>query len=305
MVEGRLDAIAALSRSAGLGSPGIVIVGPVATLRRTLRWFDTRPLFGKRVLVTRPAGQAGATAELLRRYGADPIELPAITLVPPPDPGLVTAAVRELDGYSVVAFTSENAVLYFFRELDAQGRDARAFGRARIAAVGTGTAAALRAQGVRADIVPPEFRGDTLASAILADTEVSAAMGRGPVRVLIPRARVAREALADSLRQHGCEVSIVPVYETRPASAERRAELVARLEARAVDAVLLTSSSTADSLCELLGARAGELLAGVAIASIGPITTATAEKRGLAVAVTATVSTTLGLVEALNRHFAG
>jgi uroporphyrinogen III methyltransferase/synthase len=315
VVEGRLDAIAGLAAAAGLGSPAVVVVGPVASLRRTLRWFDARPLFGKRVLVTRPAGQAAATAELLRRRGAEPIELPAIALFPPPDPARVREAARDLDRYDVVAFTSENGVVFLFRELDAQGRDARAFGRARVAAIGSGTAAALLARGVRADIVPAEFRGEALADAILADIahpggrprapsdpEVAAALSRGGARVLVPRALVAREVLAERLRARGCEVDIVPVYETRPASAERRDELVRRLEARAVDAVLLTSSSTADSLCDLLGERAAELLRGVLVASIGPITTVTAEKRGLAVAVTATVSTTGGLIAALEGY---
>ncbi len=304
VVEGPLSGIAALARRAGLGSPAIVVVGPVVSLRRTLRWFDVRPLFGKRVLVTRPAGQAAATAELLRRRGAEPVELPAIALFPPPDPACVAAAARGLDGYDVVAFTSENGVVAFFRELDAQRRDARAFGRARVAAVGSGTAAALLARGVRADIVPTDFRGEALADAILADPAVAAAISRGAARILVPRALVAREVLPERLRAAGCEVSVVPVYETRPTSADRRAELARRLEAREVSAVLLTSSSTADSLCDLLGPRAAELLARVVVASIGPITTATAEKRGLTVAVTATVSTTAGLVDALERHFA-
>jgi uroporphyrinogen III methyltransferase/synthase len=100
-------------------------------------------------------------------------------------------------------------------------------------------------------------------------------------------------------------VDVVPVYETRATSPERRAELLDRLAARGVDAVMLTSSSTADSLCELLGPSAPDLLAGVAVASIGPITTATAEKRGLTVAVTAKVSTTAGLVDAMEGYFAG
>jgi uroporphyrinogen III methyltransferase/synthase len=303
VVEGRLDAVAGLAAAAGLGSPAVVIVGPVASLRRKLRWFDTRPLFGKRVLVTRPAGQGAATAELLRRRGAEPVELPAIALFPPPDPARVTAAARALDRYDVVAFTSENGVAYFFRELDAQGRDARAFGRARVAAIGTGTAAALLARGVRADIVPTDFRGEGLADAVLADPAVADALARGSARVLVPRALVAREVLAERLRARGCEVDVVPVYETRPASAERRADLVHRLEARALDVVTLTSSSTADSLCDLLGGDAPALLRGVLVASIGPITTATAEKRGLTVAVTATVSTTPGLVAALEAHF--
>jgi uroporphyrinogen III methyltransferase / synthase len=304
VVEGPLDRIATLAGEAGLASPGVVVVGPVTTLRRTLRWFDVRPLFGKRVLVTRPAGQSAVTAELLRRRGAEPIELPAIALFPPPDASRVAAAARELDRYDVVAFTSENGVLHFFDELDVQRRDARAFGRARVAAIGTGTAAALLDRGVRADIVPADFRGEALADAILADPEVAAALARGRARVLVPRALVAREVLPERLRAAGCEVYVVPVYETRPASIERRDELVRRLEEGAVDAVMLTSSSTADSLCELLGPRAAELLARVLVASIGPITTATAEKRGLTVALTATVSTTAGLVEALEQHLA-
>jgi uroporphyrinogen III methyltransferase/synthase len=305
VVEGRLDAIAALAAARGLGSPAVVVVGPVVGLRQSLRWFDAWPLFGKRVLVTRPAGQAGATSQILLRRGAEPLEMPAIAFFAPPEPARVAAAIRDLDRYDVVAFTSENGVDWFFREIDAQGRDARAFGRARVAAIGPGTAAALLARGLRADIVPGDFRGEALADAILADALIGAlpATGRG-ARVLVPRALVAREVLAERLRERGLTVSVVPVYETRPASAERRAELVRRLEARGIDAVMLTSSSTAESLCDMLGERAAELLAGVVVASIGPITTETAQRRGLTVGVTAAVSTTVGLVAALERHFA-
>jgi uroporphyrinogen III methyltransferase/synthase len=305
VVEGRLDAVAALVRAGGLGSPAIVVVGPVVSLRRTLRWFDTRPLFGKRVLVTRPAGQAGATSEMLRRRGAEPIALPAIAIGPPPDPARVAQAARDLGGYDVVAFTSENGVTWFFRALDVEGRDARAFGRARVAAVGPGTAAALLPRGVRADIVPTEFVGEALAAAILADPEVASRLAQGRARVLVPRALVGREVLGERLRGAGCEVDVVPVYETRPAPLERRDELVRRLEARALDVVLLTSSSTADSVCDLLGARAPELLRGVVVASIGPVTSATATRRGLVVGVTAAISTSAGLVAALERHFGG
>jgi uroporphyrinogen III methyltransferase/synthase len=151
--------------------------------------------------------------------------------------------------------------------------------------------------------VPGEFRGEGLADAILADPAVAARLAGRRVRVLVPRALVAREVLGEMLRDKGCEVDIVPVYETTPASAERAAELAARLEARALDVVMLTSSSTADSLCELLGPRAAELLRGVLVASIGPITTKTAEARGLTVGVTATESTIVGLLAALESHF--
>jgi uroporphyrinogen III methyltransferase/synthase len=304
VVEGRLDEIASRAENAGIKSPAIVVVGPVAELRRTLRWFDRRPLFGKRILIPRPQGQAAATARLVRRRGAEPIELPAIAIIPPPDPSRVTAAARALDTYDVVAFTSENGVVWFFRELEAQRRDARAFGRAKVAAIGPGTAAALEARGIHADIVPGTFRGEALAQAILDDLALLTGVEGRPRRVLIPRALVAREVLAEHLRADGCEVDVVPVYETRPASADRREELLQRLEGHGIDIVMLTSSSTADSLADLLGSGAQKLLEHVLVASIGPITTATAAKRGLTVAVTASESTTLGLLTALERYLA-
>jgi uroporphyrinogen III methyltransferase / synthase len=305
VVEGRLDAIAKIAAEARIESPAIVVVGPVVELRRTLRWFDARPLFGKRVLVTRASGQAAATSELLRRHGAEPIELPAIRIVGAPDPARVTQAVRDLGRYDVVVFTSENGVLRFFDAIDSEAKDARAFGRATIAAIGPGTAAALAARGVRADIVPKEFVGEKLAEAILADEGVKAKIAAGGARVLVPRAKVARETMPEMLRAAGSEVDVVPVYETLKASSEQAATLVGMLEAREIDAVMLTSSSTADSVCDLLGARAAELLAPVVVASIGPITTATAEKRGLPVSVTATESTTPGLVAAMERFWSG
>ncbi len=303
VAEGRLDEIAVKAREAGLGSPSIIVVGAVAGLRSKLRWFDSRPLSGKRILITRPEGQSATTARMVRLRGAEPFELPTIAITPPPEPARVAAAVRDLERYDVVAFTSENGVVRFFQAIDAAGRDARAFGRARLAAIGSGTAAALAPRGLRADIVPGEFVGEAFASAILADPAVQTILRDRPPRVLIPRALVAREVVPERLRAAGCEVDVVPVYETRPASAERRDELVSRLEARALDCVMLTSSSTADSLVDLLGSRATALLQGVLVASIGPVTTATAERRGLTVGVTAAESTVAGVLDALEIHY--
>jgi uroporphyrinogen III methyltransferase/synthase len=206
--------------------------------------------------------------------------------------------VSELGSYDVVAFTSENGVVKFFDAVAAAGRDARAFGHCLVAAIGEGTARALLARGVIADVVPGSFRGEALAEAILGEADPSAAQAVRP-RVLIPRALVAREVLPDTLRAGGCEVDVVPVYETRAAGAERRAELLSMLEDRQIDIVLLASSSTVDSLCDLLGPRAVELMAGVIVASIGEITTTTAGRRGLRVDVTAEKSTLRGLVDAV------
>ncbi len=300
VVEGTLDDIAARVEAAGLGSPAIVVVGPVARLRRAIRWFDTRPLFGKRVLVPRARHQAGATNELLRLRGAEPLAFATIELAPPPDPARVVHAVAELGSYDLVAFTSENGVDRLFAAIDEAERDARAFGRAIVAAIGPGTAAALAERGVRADVVPAStFRGEALADAILAHFGPHA-----PRRALVPRALVAREVLPEALRARGVAVDVVPVYETKPASRERRAELVALLERDAIDAAILTSSSTVENLVDLLGEQAPKLLARVALASIGPITTRTAEASGLTVAATAAVSTVAGVVDTLEALFA-
>ncbi|WP_052375375.1 uroporphyrinogen-III C-methyltransferase [Chondromyces apiculatus] len=325
VVTGTLAEIAGLVRAAGLGSPGLIVVGRVVSLRETLRWFDARPLFGKRVLVTRPKRQAGSTSRLVRLRGGEAVELPTIVIGPSPDPARMAAAAEAVGKYDLVAFTSDNGVDRFFAELGRLGGDARAFRDARVAAIGTGTAAALAARGVRADIVPGAFVGEALAQAILEDPVLAAkreawraqeaervqggeraqeAERAAPVRVLIPRALLAREVLPERLREAGCEVDVVPVYETFPAPVEQREALLRALEAREIDVVLLTSSSTATSLCDLLGARAVALLAPVLVASIGPVTTASAEKRGLTVGVTATVSTVAGLIEAVERHLA-
>ncbi|WP_437958189.1 uroporphyrinogen-III C-methyltransferase [Sorangium sp. So ce119] len=307
VVSSRLDELPRRAREAGLQSPAVIVVGAVTGLRDALRWFDRKPLFGKRVLVTRPRHQARSTSRLIRLRGGEAVELATIEIHPPPDPARVTEAVRGLSGYDAVVFTSENGVACFFREVERLGLDARAFGAARLAAIGAGTAAALAARGVRPDIVPGEFRGEELAQALLADPVLAERLSARPasrVRVLIPRALVAREVLPERLRAAGCEVDVVPVYETRPASAGRREELLRALSAGEIDVVMLTSSSTVDSLCELLGEGAAAQLDRVLLASIGPITTATAEKRGLRIGVTAEVSTTAGLLDALDRYFA-
>lgn len=294
-VVGTLADIAERAGRAGIANPSLLVVGAVVALRDELRWFDAQPLFGKRVLVLRPAHQAGPTAKLLRERGADPVLFPTIAIEPPPDPERVRRAVAELDRYRLVAFTSDNGVAWLWRALELAHKDARAFGAAMVAAIGPATAAGLRRRGIEPDIVAETFVAEHLASAIVA------AMGpidaTAPPRVLLPRALVARETLPESLRAAGMEVDVVAVYRTVTGSAERRAELRALLPN--IDIVMLTSSSTAEQLVALLGDDAGERLSRCTLASIGPVTTATAEKLGLRVAVTASVSTAAGVIDAL------
>ncbi|HEU4404711.1 MAG TPA: uroporphyrinogen-III synthase [Polyangiaceae bacterium] len=283
---------------AGEGAGLVAFVGPGVRGREALRWYDRRPLFGKRVAVTRAAHQARAFVRALRERGAEAVSVPTIAIYPPPDPGPLARAVAGLGAYDWVALTSPNGVERLFEEIERQGRDARAFGSARVAAIGPGTAAALAGRGVRADLVAKEFVGEGLARALL-----DAAPAGRRLRVLVARALVAREAMPDALRAAGHEVEVVAAYETKPPPAESVASLARALEGRAIDVVTLTSSSTAEHLLALLGPDAPALLEGVCLASIGPVTTATAERLGLRVGLTARTYSLEGLIEALEAHF--
>ncbi len=295
VVTARLDGIAQAARAAGLSNPALIVIGEVVSLREELRWYDRQPLFGRRLLVPRPRHQAGGTAEAIRRRAAEPIILPTIEIGPPPDPEALRAAARRLHSYDFCLFTSANGVERFFEALASVSLDARAFANCRIGAIGPKTAEALQPHGLNADLTAQEFVGESLARAIL---EVG-----GVRRVLIPRARVAREQLPALLRAGGLTVDVVAAYETRPAGAEHRERLLHLLCEGELDVVLFTSSSTVDSMVELLGQDAASLLSRVTLASIGPITSATAARHGLEVAVTAQTYTVEGLLDALEQHY--
>jgi uroporphyrinogen III methyltransferase/synthase len=280
---------------ARIGAPATIVVGPVVGLRERLRWFDRRPLFGRRVLVTRTREQAGTLAALLRERGAESIELPTIHVSPPTDWDEVDRAIGRLAEYDWVIFTSANGVRYFFERLDARGLDARALGGARLATIGPATAAVLGQFRLKADFVPTEY----VAEAVVEEMGRFDLAGR---RVLLPRAREAREVLATGLAARGAVVDEVAVYETRPAGdADEARRLFA---SRQIDVVTLTSSSTARNLVQLLGEGYRDALRDVVIASIGPITSQTARDLGLSVQVEAAEHTIPGLVEALEKHLA-
>jgi uroporphyrinogen-III synthase len=270
-----------------------VVPGVPATACNWSGWLDARPLYGRKIVITRTREQAEETAELLRERGAEPWSCPTIELAPPPDPGRLSEAAEVVATYQVVAFTSANGVERFFEALASAGKDARALAPCRVAAIGPATGAALRAKGIRPDIVAKDFRGEALADAILA-----AGKQLGGARVLIPRALEAREVLPEALRAAGMIVDVVPAYETRPVKRAALQPLKEALGRGRVDAILLTSSSTVTNLCSALG-EDRELLGRTLLASIGPITTATAKELGLQVGVTAPEYTVPALVGAL------
>lgn len=280
---------------AGIENPALLLVGHVVGLRSELSWFESRPLFGKRLAIPRPIHQAEATAWAVRERGAAPLIRPAIEIVAPPVPAQLAKAARGVRNYDMCVFTSSNAVSAFFSELRTAGLDSRAFGDCKLAAIGTRTAAALEPHGLRADLVAKEFVGEALADAILA-------YGVGQ-RVLLPRALVARPELPRRLRAAGLAVDEVPAYQTRPVGPDQAARLIRELEAGEVDGILFTSSSMVDSVVAMLGTRSAHVLGRTVVASIGPITTRTAEHHGIRVDVTAPIYTVAGLLDALEQRF--
>jgi uroporphyrinogen III methyltransferase/synthase len=297
------------ARPLGLGR----LLVALGTPDEDLRWFERRPLFGKRVLVTRARDQAGSTASQLREHGAEPVVIPTIEIRPPSDPEPLAAAVRALrdGGYAWAVFTSANGVEHVWAAITAAGGDARAFGSVKLAAIGPATARALEVHGLLPDVVAREFRGEQLAVDVLSAMGLdgglqpggSEPLGGGP-RVLLARAAKARDVLPEALRDAGCRVDVVAAYETHASPEETAAALASELEAGRIDAVTFTSSSTVENLCDRLGPRSAGLLQRTRVASIGPITTATAQARGLRVDVTAARYTVPGLIEALAQSYA-
>jgi uroporphyrinogen III methyltransferase / synthase len=266
-----------------LGTPSTIVVGDVAAC--DLEWFENRPLFGRRIVVTRARAQAGALAERLSVLGAAIVEAPAIEIRDPGDGGAALAdAVSGLDGYDWVVVTSPNGAERLLAAVRAAGRDARAFGRSRLAAIGPGTADALAAGNLSADLVPERFVAESLLDAFPAPPA-------GGGRVLLARAAVARDVLPDGLSARGWDVDVVEAYRTEPAPLDDdRAKAVA-----AAEIVTFTSSSTVTALL----AAVGERRVPPVVAAIGPVTAATAREHGLSVAVEATEHTVDGLVDAL------
>jgi uroporphyrinogen III methyltransferase/synthase len=257
-----------------LAPPVTLVVGEVAALE--LAWFERRPLFGRRIVLCRASEQAGDLSTRLREAGAEPIELPTIMVAAPSDGGTaLAAAAADLAGFDWVVFSSANAV----ERLLAHVRDARAFGAARIAAVGPGTAGALQAHGLEPDLVPATAVAEALVMA----------MGRGPGHVLLPRAAAGRDVLPDGLRDAGWEVSVVEAYRTVPVRPPD--EELAR--AKGADAIAFTSSSTVTNFL-----AAGGQVPPVVVC-IGPITAETARQAGLTVEAVAETHTLDGLVGAL------
>ena len=294
-VAGSLSDIVARGVAAGIGAPVIAIIGDVAGLRDEIGWFDRRPLWGRRVLVTRSRTQASRFVELLDELGAQPVELPSIAIGPLADYSELDAALAEAaaDPRRWVIFASVNAVEHVWARLRATGRDARYFAGATVGAIGPATGAALRNLGIEPDFVPQRSVSESVV------TELSSYDWNG-VTVLLPGSAIGRDVLSTGLAGLGARVRPVAAYRNvRPADARERA--LAAFD-RGIDVVTFTSSSTVRNLMAILGDDRG-LLDDCLIACIGPITAATAAELGLSVDIVAAEHNVEGLADALASYY--
>ena len=296
-VVGTLADIHQRASDAGLGLPALTIVGDVVRLRSKLRWFDTKPLFGKRIVVTRAAQQAGSLAALLRDEGAQAVLAPTIRIAPAADPEPLRAALDQLDRYQWVLFTSGNAVETVFSSLEETGRDLRALSSCKVCAIGAKTREALRKRGIVPDLVPKDARAEGLIRAL------RPLLGERS-RILLPRAEVAREVLPDSLREMGAEVDVVHAYRNLAPAPKDIERIRALVDPAECDAVLFTSSSTVHNLFDLLGPNAADRLGNVDLFSIGPVTSRSAAELGLRIAATSAEQTIESLVATVRTYYA-
>ena len=289
VVQGTLEDIVSKVAALHLESPAVIVVGEVNRLREQLRWFDTKPLFGKRILVTRARAQASGFAELLEANGAEVIQFPTIKIQP-----IERVDVPSPDTYDWVIFTSVNAVEIFYKRLRENGRDVRAFGGTKICAVGPKTLEALNDIGIQPDFVPTHSRGSAIAA------EMESVSGK---KILLPRAKIATADLPNDLRERGAGVDDVALYDTVKVASDsnkRQDEIEADLLNGKIDLVTFTSSSTVTNFVEVFPGYTPEaLLTDVQVAVIGPETQKTAMEYGVQVDIVAKEASVENLAEAI------
>jgi uroporphyrinogen III methyltransferase/synthase len=275
-------------------APVITIIGDVVSLRRDIAWFDTRPLFGKKLVVTRARSQAASLSDRLTAAGAQVAEMPA-TRIDVADPAPLIDALRRLSEFGWIVFTSQNAVQIFWNALRNSGRDARALAGLKIAAVGPATGAALLECGLCVDVSPDRFVAEALLDSLRGRRDVSGA------RVLYGAAEGARDTLPEGLTELGAIVERIHLYRSVP-DGDGASEIRARLLSGDVDLVTFTSASAVRAFVDAVGADAATR---IPCASIGPITSDAAREAGMTVSIEATQSTIPGLVDAISAAMSG
>jgi uroporphyrinogen III methyltransferase/synthase len=281
--------------------PGVLVVGRVVGFREHLRWFEERPLFGRRVLVTRPRGQAEELVERVESLGGEAIVAPMIRIVPPDDLEPLQRAASGAGEFDWIVFTSSNAVEAFMGALLSGNQDVRALKGPKLCTVGTATADKLASYGIRVDLVPTEFTADAVVEALSRQGPLDGA------RVLLPRADIGREVIAEELRKAGALITDVIAYRTVIDDVQREGEpdVYGMLLDRKIDVVTFTSASAVRSFVQVYGAeQSADLLRNTAVAAIGPVTGEAAEQLGIPVSIRPATYTIPALVDAIAAHFA-
>jgi uroporphyrinogen III methyltransferase/synthase len=295
-IEGTLATIADIAAEAHLSPPSITVIGDVVKLRGKLGWFERLPLFGERIVVTRSKEQAPQLVEPLTERGADVLQIPSICTIPPDNLEPLKEAILGLHEYDWLVFTSANGVLRFFEYFDKGFEDARDIGGVRIAAVGPGTAATLRARHLAVDVQPKRATGADVARAMVSDGDIE------NLRICLLRAEVANPELPRLLQDKGAIVDDIPVYRTVAAPADASPD-VESFEARGADWILFTSASTVIHFHERFPLPAIlEKFPDLKLVSIGPETSKAIQTLGVESSVEAKEHTVDGLLTALERE---
>jgi len=297
-VVGTLKDIEDRVRAASIRAPAIILVGDIVNLRRELNWYEELPLFGKRIVVTRARAQASVFLARLNALGADCIEFPTIEIAPPISWDGLDTAIRNLDRYQWLLFTSVNGVKYFLSRLETLGKDVRDLKGIKIGAIGPKTAQEFEIKGIKPDLLPSEYRAEAIVKAFQEET------AKGTM-ILLPRAARARELLPEELTKMGFKVDVVEAYRTiRPVTGKKMVRDL--LEKRKIHMVTFTSSSTVSHFLEMFEPEKTDLIewmTHVTVACIGPITARTAREKGLTVKVIPSEYTIEALTRAIIDHF--
>jgi uroporphyrinogen III methyltransferase/synthase len=297
-IVGSLEDIAERVQKEGLKPPAIIVVGEIVTLRGELNWFEEKPLFGKRIVVTRAREQASDFLARLSALGAECIQFPTIEVMPPSSWDALDGAIRALESYDWLLFTSVNGVKVFFQRLEALGKDVRDLKGIKIGAIGPKTAEGVEAKGITPDIVPSEYRAEAV-------VEAFRRLAPKGCHILLPRAAQARDVLPQELEKMSARVEVVEAYRTvRPEADKERVK--AMLEKANIHMVTFTSSSTVTNFLDMFESEKERLLSWmekVVVACIGPVTAQTAEKSGLKVGLVAQEYTIESLTEAILGYF--
>jgi uroporphyrinogen III methyltransferase/synthase len=295
-VTGTLSNIVDVVEKAKIKSPSIIVVGGVVTLKDTLKWFEDRPLFGKKIIVTRAREQASDLVKLLTDLGAECIECPTIKVVEPDETKALDNAISNIAKYKWLIFTSVNGVKYFFDKLFEKGLDVRALGSLKTATIGPATSQKLLDYGIKSDVIPETYRAESVVEAFK-EIDVK------DKNILLPRALEARSVLPEELTKMGANIDDVASYQTVTVH-ENKDLLISELEDGNVDMVTFTSSSTVKNFKGMIpDDRFKELTSKLKVASIGPITSDTAKDLDFEIATEAKDFTIPGLTDAILKFY--